>query len=314
MSTSVEGLIKAQVVATHRGQVDVILEGEKDWTLCSVRGHLREIKKNERRELVNTLAVGDEVMVSLLEKGRGVVEQVLPRRSELSRPSTHQKHLKQILCTNVDQVCIMVSIRQPKFKSQVIDRLVVIALWGNVTPIILVTKTDLDKKNEFEAIKDMYAGFQVPIIALSSVEGRGVDEVRKLTENKITAFCGQSGVGKSTLLNKLLGEEIAPTQEVNRKTSKGKHTTTWAEIFPLDNGAQIIDLPGNQQFGLWKIPEDMVAHFLPDIEEWGRECHFQPCSHIHEPKCRVRQALNDGDLNPDRYRNYVRIYESVSET
>ena len=303
----------AQVVAVHRGQVDVIVEGEKDWTLCSVRGHLRELKKDEKREEITTLAVGDMVKIECLQKGIGVVEEILPRRSELSRPSTHRKHLKQMLCANVDQVCILVSIREPRFKSQVIDRLVVIALWGNVTPIVLVSKMDLARPGDFENIAEMYSGFQVPVVALSTVSHTGVDEVCDLTQDKITAFCGQSGVGKSTLLNKILGEEIAPTQEVNRKTSKGKHTTTWAEIFPLKNGGQIIDLPGNQQFGLWKIPEDMVSQFLPDIQAWGEECHFQPCSHIHEPKCRVKQAVEAEELNPDRYRNYVRIYESVSD-
>lgn len=306
-------LKKAQVVAVHRGQVDVIVEGEKDWTLCSVRGHLKELKKDEKRKEITPLAVGDKVKVEVLRKGIGVVEEIIPRYSELCRPSTHRKYLKQVLCANVDQVCILVSIREPRFKSQVIDRLVVIALWGNVTPIVLVSKIDLAKKGDFEKIEEMYSGFQIPIVALSSVSSEGIEQVRKLTRNKITAFCGQSGVGKSTLLNKILGEEIAPTGEVNRKTSKGKHTTTWAEIFPLEEGGQIVDLPGNQQFGLWKIPEDMVSHFLPDVQAWGEECHFQPCSHIHEPKCRVKQAVEDGELNPDRYRNYVRIYESVAE-
>jgi len=303
----------AFVVAVHRGQVDVVVEGEKDWTLCSVRGSLRELKKDEKRESITNLAVGDDVKIQVLRKGIGVVEEILPRRSELCRPSTHRKHLKQILCANVDQVCIMVSVREPRFKSQVIDRLVVIALWGNVTPIVLVTKMDLVKAEEFDRIAEMYSGFQIPIIALSSVDKTGVDRVREITKDKLTAFCGQSGVGKSTLLNEILQEELAPTQEVNRKTSKGKHTTTWAEVFPLPEGGQIVDLPGNQQFGLWKIPEDMVSHFLPDFEKWGQECHFQPCSHIHEPKCRVKQALEEGDLNPDRYRNYIRIHESVSD-
>jgi ribosome biogenesis GTPase len=301
----------AMVVAVHRGQVDVLVDGEKDWTLCSVRGHLRELIKDEKRETVTKLAVGDRVKIDVLRKGIGVVEEIEERRSELSRPSTSRKHLKQVLCANVDQVCIMVSIRQPRFKSQVIDRLVVISLWGNVSPIILVTKMDLAEAAEFAKIRQMYAGFDLPILALSVEDKRGVEEVRQLTVDKITAFCGQSGVGKSTLLNELLGEELAPTQEVNRKTSKGKHTTTWTEIFPLPGGGQVVDLPGNQQFGLWEIPEDMISHFLPDFETWGRECHFQPCSHIHEPKCRVKEALEAGDLNPDRYRNYVRIYESV---
>ncbi|MGE4159278.1 MAG: ribosome small subunit-dependent GTPase A [Planctomycetota bacterium] len=302
--------LTGRVVAVHRGQCDVDVEERPHWVLCSVRGSFRDLTDGSRRTEVNSLAVGDIVDLTLTDETHGVVEALHPRFSELSRPAVHRDHLKQVLCANIHQVAILVSLREPRFKSQVIDRLLVIALWGNVSPIIILSKTDLGEKAEVDSIRDMYKGLDVPFIPLSSVTGEGLEEVRALLKNKITAFCGQSGVGKSTLLNSIMGEERVPTMEISAKTGKGRHTTSWAEIFTTKDG-KIIDLPGNKQFDLFEIPREVVGQFLPDFQKLSEGCKFQPCSHTHEPKCAVRSAVESGALNADRYRNYCRIFETV---
>lgn len=277
---------------------------------CVLRGILTA--KDSRRQAV--LAVGDRVFFSITAENQGVVEQVDTRRTVLTRRGTGPRSKYQhIIASNVDQVVIVVSLREPKFRPRLIDRYLVAAEYGELDAAICVNKIDLAPETEYEECLEMYRCLDYPALATSAVEKVGLDDLRELLRDKTSVFAGQSGVGKSSLLSAIEPNLKLKTSGVSGRTGKGQHTTKSASLLALSFGGYVIDTPGIRQFSLWDVPAVDLAGSYPEIAEIGRECRFQPCSHIKEIDCAVKAALEAGQIFPSRHQSYAALYAELLE-
>ena len=255
----------------------------------------------------SVLAPGDRVRVERDEDGFCVTA-VMHRISKLSRPATKGQR-EQVIAANVDYIVCVVAVVQPRFKVGVLDRFLIAADVGRVRPIIVVNKVDLAKEPPQEL--DAYRDLNVPIILTSCETGEGIETLRQHLTDSVSVLAGQSGVGKSSLINCLQPDIALETQEVSGYNEKGRHTTTTSRLYHLDGGIDIIDTPGIRQLGIWDVTKEEVALYFPDIAALGAECKFSDCSHIHEPGCAVRQAVENGRLPAIRYKSYCRIRDSL---
>jgi ribosome biogenesis GTPase len=266
---------------------------------CTVRRVVRTLEQETRTPLV----AGDKVLFLPTDDAAGVIERREPRSSTLSRGSRGQAH---VIAANVDQAVIVSSAAQPPLKPGLIDRFIVSAESGNIRPIICINKMDLAGP-DVQPIIDIYAGIGYDVVPCSATRGWEIDRLREMLTGRETVFSGQSGVGKTSLLNAIQSGLGRLTSHVSDDTGKGRHTTRVAELVPLDSGGWVIDTPGIRQFELWDvIPEEVEAYyreFLPFVPD----CKFPDCSHTHESGCAVRQAVTNGRISQLRYDNYVRI-------
>ena len=267
---------------------------------CTIRRVVRTLEQETRTPIV----AGDKVLFLPGDDATGVIERREPRAGTLSRGSRRQAH---VIAANVDQAVIVSSAAQPQLKPGLIDRFIVSAESGNIQPIICINKMDLADPDVLQPIIDIYAGIGYDVIPCSATEGWEIDRLREILRGRQTVFSGQSGVGKTSLLNAIQPDLGRRTSHVSGDSGKGRHTTRVAELVPLESGGWVIDTPGIRQLELWDvIPEEVEAYyreFLPFVPH----CKFPDCSHTHESGCAVRQAVADGDISQLRYDNYVRI-------
>jgi ribosome biogenesis GTPase len=189
--------------------------------------------------------------------------------------------------------------------------MLVAAELNNISPMICINKIDLVKKSEIKSDFKFYEDLKIPVYYVSFMKNRGIKELISFLEGKKTVIIGQSGVGKSTFINSLFGEEIQKTNEISDWSSKGKHTTSFIQLFDYNNKFEIIDTPGIKEFGIWGLQKEDLTHYFPEFSEFNDECKFKPCSHIHEPGCKVIEALENDEILPERYQSYLNIYESL---
>ena len=299
----------------HRGRV-ISISGEGSWVdfegkqyLCSLKGVL----KKEKMLAKNLIAVGDWVRFSPSSEKEGVISQIEERTSHLARTDISGRK-EQLIAVNVDQAVISVSIVEPPLKPSLVDRYLIAAEKGNLRPVIAINKIDLlenASEEEKELYRDFLAAYEIlgyPIVSVSTATGVGIEALRSLLQNKTTVFSGQSGVGKSSLLNACFGLSLK-VGDLAQKTYKGTHTTTMAELIPLPGGGYCVDTPGIRSFGIWKLQkEDVIAHFQ-DFATYP--CKFPDCSHLNEPECGVVQALEEGKISPLRYESYATLFTEV---
>lgn len=292
----------ALVISHSKKWAFVLKDGQEE--LCLIDERLKESN-------ATLLAPGDHVFVER-EAEKWFVRGVGPRNTRLSRPGhEHDRLDEQVFAANIDCLIIVAAAANPPFRTGLVDRYLIAAEVGGVTPIVCVNKMDLVEEEPPE-LKDYEAlGFQV--VRTSCETGEGIDTLRKTLGGKISILSGHSGVGKSTLLNVLDADLEVHTQEVSDVTQRGRHTTTASRLYELDGGIRIIDTPGIRALGVWGISPEEVAWFFPDLADFGEGCHFRNCSHTHEPDCAVTQALDDGRLTPWRYESYLRIRTSMEE-
>lgn len=251
--------------------------------------------------------VGDWVAASIKEgKDRALIQAVLPRVSRIIRKVAGKEHEPQVLAANVDIAFVVNSFDQ-KINPRRIERYLVMIHDGNVKPVIVFNKADLCE-NVDEALKEVREiSGDTPIIVVSAKTGQGMDNLSKYIKSGSTVvFVGASGVGKSSLINYLYGEEIQATLEVRESDGKGRHTTTWREMIPLPGGGLVIDTPGMREFHLWTAEEGIEDAF-PDIMEYGVNCKFRDCTHTVEKGCAVIDAVNKGLISRERFENYVKL-------
>ncbi|OCL27799.1 ribosome small subunit-dependent GTPase A [Orenia metallireducens] len=252
-------------------------------------------------------AVGDWVVVSLqgLEE-RAVIYHILPRKSKFSRNMAGTKNGEQIVAANIDTVFIVTSLNQD-FNLRRIERYLTIAWDSGANPVVILSKADLcedirEKKSQVESV-----AFGVPIHVISSIDNQGIDGLRQyLQKGKTVALLGSSGVGKSTLINNLLGKDKMKVNEIREDDGKGKHTTTHRELILLEEGGVIIDTPGMREIQLWDNSEGLKGSFS-DIEELARSCKFNNCQHDSEPGCAVKKAIEQGELPEERLESYRKL-------
>ncbi|WCL80378.1 ribosome small subunit-dependent GTPase A [Saprospira sp. CCB-QB6] len=280
---------------------------------CRIKGKFRL----KGYKLTNPVAVGDEVLFEQ-EKGleTGMIHKILPRQNYVLRRSTRQKHHQHLIACNLDQALLVVTLREPNVKLGFIDRFLLTTEAYSIPTYIILNKADLydeDDLEMYEGLKILYgrAGYQTRLV--SAETGEGLEELKLLLKDKRSLFSGHSGVGKSSLINALAPGLGLRTSEVSDYTQKGMHTTTFAELFRLPEGGEIIDTPGIKELGFLNLEPQDVAHNFPEIFEASKNCKYNNCLHINEPHCAVKAALETGEVHELRYQSYLSIMEEIQE-
>ena len=299
------GLVAGRVAVQHRGAYDVFTElGE---LRCDVAGRLYD----ESASPADLPAVGDWVAVApRSDEQAGTIHAVLPRRTKFSRKTAWQAAEEQVLAANIDVVFIVSSLNED-LNLRRLERYLILARESGAQPVVLLTKSDLaaDVADAPAAVDSIAA--DVPVVVLSSVSGEGLAAVRSWLRPGVTAaLLGSSGVGKSTLVNTLAGEELLTTQEI-RDDGQGRHTTTRRELVRLPGGALVIDTPGMRELQLWVADEGLEETF-EDVTSLFDQCRFSDCSHDSEPGCAVKAALEDGTLTPERWESYLKLQAELA--
>ncbi|MGC1275555.1 MAG: ribosome small subunit-dependent GTPase A [Planctomycetaceae bacterium] len=273
---------------------------------CTVRRVVRTLARDSR----NAVVTGDRVLFrpSGLRSDRGelqgVIERVEPRLGVVSRRHDNREH---ILAANIDQAAIIVSTAEPALKPSLIDRFLVSCRKGEVTPLICINKLDLIAPTALLPLVAVYRHLGCEVLLTSVVDGRGIEELRAALSDRTTVFAGQSGVGKSSLLNAVQPSLDLKTGEVSGWTMKGKHTTRRAVLLPLEGGGYVVDTPGIRQFQLWEVEPEEVEGYFVDFLRYVPLCRFPDCTHTHEDGCAVKRAVDLGLIADSRYVSYVKI-------
>jgi len=311
--------------AFRQGRV-VSITGERSTVSSAGKEYscvLRKKAKGEKSKQKNILVVGDIVQFFLEKDTEGVIEKIEERKSYLTRQDTVQKK-NQILAANVDQVLITVSVVNPPLKLPLIDRYLIACEKGNLSPILVINKIDLlndtsyteniiEKENLlYKEALFAYEQIGVPVCPVSAKKDEGLNALKKLMKGKTSVFSGQSGTGKSSLINAIFQTDLLVNAPIKR-TRKGAHTTTRATLVPLKDEGFVVDTPGIKSFGIWELTkEDIIEHFT-DIKEIGRGCRFSDCMHMKEPGCKVAEAIVEKKLSSLRFDSYLSLIESIGK-
>ncbi|MCP4592902.1 MAG: ribosome small subunit-dependent GTPase A [bacterium] len=292
-------------VVTMRGLFADVDDGERVWS-CTVRRIVRSRRIAERHAVI----VGDKVRFEIVadEPGReteGVIEEVMPRRSVLERVSGRRRHT---IAANVDQVIITTSAAHPRPKTHLIDRYIVATLAGRMVPVVCMNKIDLDTDGRSAALLERYANLGYRTLQTSAVAGSGVDQLGDMLRGTSSVITGQSGVGKSSLLNTIQPGLQLPVGRISEETLHGRHTTTTARLIKLEIGAYVVDTPGIRSFDLAAVPLHEIEMYFDEFVELIPDCKFPDCTHVHEAKCAVKDGVERGLIHPDRYKSYVRLF------
>ena len=291
----------ATVVRATGSWYDVLHDGET--VRCRIRGRLR--LKGVRS--TNPVVVGDEVACEADEGGDYVIADILPRRNYVIRRASNLSKESHIIAANVDQALLMASLRSPETPTEFVDRFLVTCEAYKVPVTILLSKLDLQDAEAVAEFRAVYEGAGYRVLEVAVREGRGVEEVRELLAGRTTLVSGNSGVGKSTLIQAIDPSLDIRTGEISESHHKGRHTTTFSTMYPLAEGGAVIDTPGIKGFGLIDIDEAELWHYFPEMMRVAPACRFYNCTHTHEPGCAVTEAVKAGEIAWPRYESYLKI-------
>ncbi len=330
-AVSVDGqsvLFEGVVVCKQRGQY--LVQTAEGNVRCVISALLRKkliyptanpnslehynVQRVGRIEMVDPLAIGDRVRFLAAGDGTGMIKAVLGRTSCLSRRDPGPIPLEQVLVANADQMIAVFSAARPKLSWRLLDRYLVLAEIAEIPAVICITKMDLVKNGTLQALLDDYRDLGYPVLCTSTVTGQGIDTLRDVLCGRLTVFTGKSGVGKTSLLNALQpGLGLRVTEVSSGKVGKGRHTTTHLEMFPLISGGWVVDTPGMRELGLWNMDAQDVAACFPELRPYLGKCKFgASCQHRSEPGCAIKQAVDNGSVNRQRYVSYLVLAEEVS--
>ena len=297
-----ESRFTATVVRATGSWYDVLHDGAM--LRCRIRGKLR--LKGVRS--TNPVVVGDEAVCEA-DGGDCVIVDIVPRRNYVIRRASNLSKESHIIAANVDQALLMVTLRSPETPKEFADRFLVTCEAYKVPAAILLSKIDLQDAEAVAEFRAVYEGAGYRVLEVSAKEGRGVEEVRKLLAGRTTLVSGNSGVGKSTLIQTIDPSLDIRTGEISDSHHKGRHTTTFSTMYPLAEGGAVIDTPGIKGFGLLDIDDAELWHYFPEMMRVAPGCRFYNCTHTHEPGCAVTEAVKAGEIAWPRYESYLKILD-----
>jgi ribosome biogenesis GTPase len=313
-----EHLARGRVVSISSSGFLVAINQEE--LLCGLRGAL----KKERTQAKNLVTVGDFVFVEKISDTEGVIAHVEQRHTVLSRAENLSRKKEQLIAANVQQVLITASVVYPPLKPALVDRYIIAAQKGSMEPIVVINKIDLlhsedgdpseleQQQQLYEELVKAYRTAGIPVIAVSAQTREGLDTLKQCMKDKTSVFSGQSGSGKSSLINAVAGTTLR-TGELVEKTRKGTHTTTSTQLLRLAFGGWCVDTPGIKSFGVWDLDKEEIEHYFPEIFACGHQCRYPDCSHRLEEPCAVKQAVEEGKISLIRYASYLSLMESIEE-
>ena len=273
---------------------------------CRIKGKILKTEKN----VYNPIAVGDFVRLHSDPHSDdiGWIVERRPRTSSLIRWNKKRNAI-QVLAANAELLVCVSSTQSPPFRPRFIDRLLVSA--DRLDPLIVINKSDLSMSPEAQDRVRNYRKIGYTVVQTSAIAGKGVSDLRRKIKNKVAVFCGQSGVGKSTLLNRMFPGLDLAIGEISSKYDRGSHTTSFASLIRAADGFSIIDTPGIRELEIAGVEARDLAFYFPEFVPIAEHCSYPSCRHVDEPDCAVRQAVDSGLIHPDRYESYLRIYEDV---
>jgi ribosome biogenesis GTPase len=296
--------LRTGIVLQARSGRHSVEDGESV-VFCQVRGRLKQEKL-----YTDLIATGDRVRWRPTRPGRGVIEEVLPRETQLSRlrPGPQRIPIEHVIVANPDQAVFIFAVREPSPRPRMLDRLLILAENNDLPVIICANKVDLiDKGDECRKIFAVYQQIGYPVIYTSARTGEGVPDLRERLGGKLSVLSGPSGAGKTSLLNATQPDLGLRTRQISEATGKGRHTTVSVRLWPLDGGGYVADTPGLREAGLWDIePEELAWHFV-EMRPYLSDCRFSSCTHTHEPGCAVKEAVRSGLVSEMRYDSYCRL-------
>jgi ribosome biogenesis GTPase len=287
----------------------VAVEGGKIFE-CTIPGKFRL----EKKEVTNPVAVGDMVDFNVNDDGTGIISEIKERENYIPRQATHGKRGEQILVANVDRAWVVQSVKEPKLNTGFTDRFLVTCEAYEVPAGLVINKMDLANKKAagfIEMISELYRSLGYPVLNTSIKDDDSLATLIKNLKGKTSVFIGPSGVGKTSLLNVIDPELNLKVGEISSYSQKGKHTTTFARLVPLQAGGYIVDTPGIREFGIVNIEKSELSLFFPEMIEPRENCKYYNCTHYHEPDCGVAEAYQQGKIDPGRYESYLNILESL---
>lgn len=291
------------------GQVTRLLSGfvtvqtEQGAFVCRLRGRLKQGAAEGDR-----VALGDRVRLQRLTDGSGVIEEITPRTHALVRKAPGVRgEYQQVLLANPDQVVFVFACANPEPHLRMLDRFLVIAEQQGIPAVVVANKVDLTGLETAQRMFDFYAPLGYPVHYTSTKSALGIASLGERLAGKLSALAGPSGVGKSSLLNAIQPQLGLAVKEVSASTTKGRHTTNLRQMFPLDAGGYVADLPGMRMLSLWDIQPEELDGYFPELRGLVQHCQFNDCSHLNEPGCAVRAAVDAGEVHPKRYDSFIRL-------
>ncbi len=302
----------------------IVYKSTGSWYIVKTNdGHLynariKGILKIDGITSTNPIAVGDEVEIELEDEAENTasITEIPARKNYIARSSPHHKMQHHIIAANLDALLLFATLKDPKTSSGFIDRFLVSAEAFHIPAIIVFNKSDIYRKKEmqkFDEVNKIYTDIGYKVLLISVEKNEGMEELKNLLKNKTTLLSGHSGTGKSTFINTIFPKLNLVTQEVSDWSGKGMHTTTFAEMFTLPFGGNIIDTPGIREFGIVDIPKQELSHYFPEMRVLINDCKFNNCLHVNEPDCAVKNAVNEGKISAERYVSYRHILDSMEE-
>ncbi len=261
--------------------------------------------------IIYTAYSDEETTAELAETG--TIVEVCQRQTKLSRIDPANNNREHVVAANMDTLLIFMSVFDPVLNFRLIDRLLVAAMLGKCSPAICINKIDLAEMDEIDDLFDPYRQMNIPVFFISVENSIGLDALLSFLKNKDTVMVGMSGVGKSTLLNNILGRRVQKVLEVSFSSGKGRHTTSFVKRFELPKGGYLTDTPGVREFALWDLNPDELPLFFQDFNDYFHGCKYLTCTHTHEPACRVKEAVDGGGISSERYQSYLNILGTMEK-
>lgn len=289
---------------------------------CSLRGKFQKefALKRDKLFAMDIAAVGDIVEYELNQDGTGVINEIHPRKNYISRKAprikgagTRGERLEQIVASNIDNLVVVSSVESPKFNNRLIDRLIVVGESSHINLIIVVNKMDINSSSQIHDWSELYTKIGYQFIKTSVTEKEGIDELKDAMKGKVNLIWGQSGVGKSSLLNISYPSLKLKVGTISESTSKGKHTTVTSIIKNVGGNTFVIDTPGMREIDPYGIRKEDLGHYFIEFSQFAEKCKFNTCTHYHEPDCAVVFAVRNQQIHPERYQSYLNILGTIED-